>query len=59
MRTGLQTRRARGSFFDLPVLKQLRRFHSSLANRILEFTPNGITDFSGSYDEYLRSLALE
>jgi ATPase subunit of ABC transporter with duplicated ATPase domains len=36
-----------------------REFVSSLANRILEFTPAGITDFSGSYDEYLHSLALE
>ena len=31
----------------------------SLATRILEFTPAGIVDFSGSYDEYLRSQALE
>ena len=31
----------------------------SLANRILDFRPSGIVDFSGSYDEYLRSQALE
>ncbi len=36
-----------------------REFVSSLATRILEFTPAGIVDFSGSYDEYLRSQALE
>ncbi|MND02261.1 ABC transporter ATP-binding protein uup [compost metagenome] len=36
-----------------------REFVSSLANRILEITPKGIVDFSGSYDEYLRSQALE
>jgi ATPase subunit of ABC transporter with duplicated ATPase domains len=35
-----------------------REFVSSLANRILEFTPKGIVDFSGSYDEYLRSQQL-
>ncbi|MFM7275178.1 MAG: ATP-binding cassette domain-containing protein, partial [Gammaproteobacteria bacterium] len=36
-----------------------REFVSSLANRILEFTPEGIIDFSGNYEEYLRSRALE
>ena len=36
-----------------------REFVSSLATRILEFTPAGIVDFSGTYDEYLRSQALE
>jgi ATPase subunit of ABC transporter with duplicated ATPase domains len=35
-----------------------REFVSSLANRILEFTPAGIVDFTGTYDEYLRSQAL-
>jgi ATPase subunit of ABC transporter with duplicated ATPase domains len=35
-----------------------REFVSSLATRILEFTPSGIVDFSGSYEEYLRSQAL-
>lgn len=32
-----------------------REFVSSLATRIIELTPEGITDFSGSYDDYLRS----
>ena len=36
-----------------------REFVSSLATRVLEFTPAGIVDFSGTYDEYLRSQALE
>ena len=36
-----------------------REFVSSLANRILDFRPSGIVDFSGSYAEYLRSQALE
>ncbi len=35
-----------------------REFVSSLANRILEITPNGVVDFSGTYDEYLREQAL-
>jgi len=33
-----------------------REFVSSLASRILEITPQGIRDFSGSYDDYLRSI---
>lgn len=32
-----------------------REFVSSLATRIIEVTPDGITDFSGTYDDYLRS----
>ena len=32
-----------------------REFVSSLATRILEFTPKGIVDFRGSYEEYLNS----
>jgi len=36
-----------------------REFVSSLATRIIELTPNGVVDFSGTYDEYLRSQALE
>ena len=36
-----------------------REYVSTLATRILEFTPAGIVDFSGTYDEYLRSQALE
>ena len=35
-----------------------REFVSSLATRILEFTAGGIVDFSGTYDEYLRSQSL-
>jgi ATPase subunit of ABC transporter with duplicated ATPase domains len=35
-----------------------REFVSSLATRIIELTPNGVVDFSGTYDEYLRSQAL-
>ncbi|MCD8513036.1 MAG: ABC-F family ATPase [Nitrincola sp.] len=35
-----------------------REFVSSLATRILEMTPNGIVDFSGSYDDYLRSQGI-
>ncbi len=35
-----------------------REFVSSLATRIIELTPNGIVDFSGSYEEYLRSQAI-
>ena len=32
-----------------------REFVSSLATRIVEITPNGIIDFHGTYDEYLKS----
>jgi len=32
-----------------------REFVSSLATRIIELTPNGIVDFHGDYEEYLRS----
>ena len=31
-----------------------REFVSSLATRIIEMTADGIIDFSGSYEEYLR-----
>jgi len=36
-----------------------REFVSSLATRIIELTPNGIINFSGSYDDYLHSQGLE
>jgi ATPase subunit of ABC transporter with duplicated ATPase domains len=36
-----------------------REFVSSLATRIIEMTPDGIVDFKGSYDDYLRSQGLE
>jgi len=32
-----------------------REFVSSLATRIIELTPQGIVNFNGSYDDYLRS----
>ncbi len=32
-----------------------RDFVSSLATRIIELTPNGINDYAGTYDEYLRT----
>ena len=35
-----------------------RDFVSTLATRIIEMTPNGVVDFNGTYDEYLRSQAL-
>jgi len=35
-----------------------REFVSSLATRILELTPEGVVDFSGTYDDYLRSQGV-
>ncbi len=35
-----------------------REFVSSLATRIIELSENGVTDFSGTYDDYLRSQGL-
>ena len=35
-----------------------RDFVSTLATRIIDMTPAGIVDFSGTYDEYLRSQGL-
>ena len=35
-----------------------REFVSSLATRILEFTPRGLVDFTGSYEDYLRSQGI-
>jgi len=32
-----------------------REFVSSLATRVIDMTPDGIVDFAGSYDDYLRS----
>ena len=32
-----------------------RDFVSTLATRIIDMTPNGIVDFTGTYDEYLRA----
>ena len=36
-----------------------REFVSSIATRIIEFTPNGIIDYSGDYEQYLSSQAME
>jgi len=36
-----------------------REFVSSLATRIIELTPQGIVNFSGSYDDYLHSQGVE
>jgi len=35
-----------------------REFVSSVATRIIELTPKGIIDFSGNYDDYLRSRGI-
>ena len=35
-----------------------REFVSSLATRIIELSDNGVTDFSGTYDDYLRSQGV-
>jgi ATPase subunit of ABC transporter with duplicated ATPase domains len=35
-----------------------REFVASLATRIVELTPAGIIDFSGGYDDYLRSRGI-
>ncbi len=36
-----------------------REFVSSLATRIIEMKADGVVNFSGSYDDYLRSQAIE
>ncbi len=35
-----------------------REFVSSLATRIIDMQPEGIVDFSGSYDDYLPSQGV-
>ncbi|WP_116895751.1 ABC-F family ATPase [Pseudomonas syringae] len=35
-----------------------REFVSSLATRIIELSPSGVVDFSGTYDDYLRSQGV-
>ena len=35
-----------------------REFVGSLATRIIELSDSGVTDFSGTYDDYLRSLGV-
>ena len=36
-----------------------REFVSSLATRIIELSPTGITNFNGSYEDYLRDVSAE
>ncbi|QSA98476.1 ABC-F family ATPase [Methylococcus sp. EFPC2] len=36
-----------------------REFVSSLATRIIELTPQGVVNFSGNYDDYLRNQGVE
>jgi len=36
-----------------------REFVSSLATRIIDMKPDGIVDFGGNYEDYLRSQGLE
>jgi ATPase subunit of ABC transporter with duplicated ATPase domains len=36
-----------------------RQFVSSLATRIIELTPDGVVDFAGDYEDYLRSQGIE
>lgn len=36
-----------------------REFVSSLATRIIEMTPGKITDYTGNYEDYLRSRGIE
>lgn len=36
-----------------------REFVSSLATRIIEMTPEGIRDFGGNYEDYLRTQGIE
>lgn len=35
-----------------------REFVSSLATRVIDLTPHGVVDFTGSYEEYLRSQGV-
>jgi ATPase subunit of ABC transporter with duplicated ATPase domains len=36
-----------------------REFVSSLASRVIEMTPQGIRDYGGGYEDYLRSQGIE
>lgn len=36
-----------------------REFVSSLATRIIEITPNAVIDYTGNYEDYLRSRGLD
>ena len=35
-----------------------REFVSSLATRIIEMSPRGVTDYHGNYEEYLRDQGM-
>ena len=36
-----------------------REFVSSLATRIIELSPTGVTNYSGTYEEYLRDQVTD
>ncbi len=36
-----------------------REFVSSLATRVIEITPERVVDFSGNYEDYLRSKGID
>lgn len=36
-----------------------REFVSSLATRVIEITPECVVDFTGNYEDYLRSKGIE
>lgn len=36
-----------------------REFVSSLATRVIEITPERVIDFTGNYEDYLRSKGVE
>ncbi len=36
-----------------------REFVSSLATRVLEITPERVIDFTGGYEDYLRSKGID
>ena len=36
-----------------------REFVSSLATRIVEITPEKVIDYTGNYEDYLRSQGIE
>ena len=41
------------------IVSHDREFVSSLATRIIELSPNGVSDFMGTYDDYLHSQGIE
>lgn len=43
----------------LILISHDRKFISSVATRILEITTNKVIDFSGTYEDYLRSLGIQ